>query len=84
MKVNILDDRSVLKTIELTNLQVKAIRLTGEQPEDYLVHKLERILEFAVNQAKQMINRISLLTDKEMENMIDEIEEENQDVPEES
>ena len=49
MKITISQNKKVLKTIELTNLQFKAIRLTGQQPEDYLADKLERILEFAVS-----------------------------------
>ena len=88
MKITISEKKKiltkVLKTIELTNLQLKAIRLTGQKPEDYLANKLERILEFAVNQAKQTIDRISPLTDGQMESMIDEIKKESQDVSEES
>jgi len=75
MKITI-SNGEVLKEIELTTLQLKAIQLTGQQPEDYLADKLERILEFAVNQAKQTVDRISPLTDGEMEVMLDEIEAE--------
>ena len=82
MKITISQNEKVLKTIELSNLQVKAIRLTGQQPEDYLADKLERILDHAVNQAKQTIDRISPLTDEEIEDIIDEIEEEKKDEPE--
>ena len=71
MKITISDNSEVLKTIELTTLQLKSIRLTDKKPEDYIAHKLERILEFAVNQAKQMIDRVSPLTDKEIEDIID-------------
>ena len=86
MKINILDERSVLKSVELTNLQLKAIQLTGQKPEDYLADKLERILEFTVNQAKQTIDRISPLTETEMESIIDgiEAEKEVQNEPEKS
>ena len=76
MKINISEGGKVLKTIELTNLQLKAIRLTGQQPEDYLADKLERILEFTVNQARQTVDRISRLTDVEMEDLLDGIEAE--------
>jgi len=76
MKINISEGRKVLKTIELTNLQLKAIRLTGQQPEDYLADKMERILEFTVNQARQTVDRISRLTDVEMEDLLDGIEAE--------
>jgi len=90
MKLTILDDKKVLKTIELTNLQLKAIQLTDQKPEDYIAYKLERILEFAVDQVKQTIDRISPLTEVEMESIIDTLEaekieaEEVQDEPEES
>ena len=84
MKLTISQNKKVLKTIDLTNLQVKAIRLTGKLPKDYLADKLERILEFAVSQARQTIDRISPLTDGQMESMIDEIAEESQNEPEES
>ena len=88
MKITISEKKKVLtkvlKTIELSPLQLKAVRLTGQPPEDYLADKLERILEFAVNQAKQTIDRISPLTDGQMESMIDEIKKESQDVSEES
>ena len=84
MKITISQNKKVLKTIELTNLQLKTVRLTGKLPEDYLADKLERILEFTVNQAKQTIDRISPLTDGQMESMIDEIKKERQDEPEES
>lgn len=82
MKIMIRDDNKVLKEIEFTTLQLKAIQLTGQEPEDYLAGKLERILEFAVNQAKQTVDRISPLTNGEMESMIEEIEKEKE-VPEE-
>ena len=76
MKITILNDEEVLKEIELTNLRFKAIQLSGQKPEDYLSYKIERILDFAVNQSKQTIDRISPLTDKEMEAMIDTLEAE--------
>ena len=84
MKITISQKKKALKTIELTDLQLKAIRLAGQKPEDYLADKLERILEFAVNQARQTIDRISPLTNGQMESMIDEIAKENQHEPEES
>ena len=86
MKIRISENKKVLKTIELTSLQVKAIRLTGKLPKDYLADKLERILDHAVNQARQTIDRISPLTNGEMESMVDEIEAEKEvkDEPEES
>lgn len=76
MKLTISNDKKVLKTIELTSLQLKAIQLTGQPPEDYLANKLERILEFTVNQARQTLDRISPLTDEAMESMIDTLEAE--------
>ena len=87
MKITISEKKilaKVLKTIKLTNLQLKAVRLTGQKPEDYLADKLARILDHAVNQARQTIDRISPLTDGQMESMIDEIKEESQNEPEES
>ena len=78
MKITISDDEEVLKEIELTNLQFKAIQLSGQKPEDYFAYKIERILDFAVNQAKQTIDRLSPLTDEEMEAMIDEIKAEKE------
>lgn len=81
MKLTISKDKKVLKTIELTTLQLKSIHLTGQAPEDYLANKLERILEFAVNQAKQTIDRISPLTDEAMESMIEALEPEKEEPP---
>ena len=78
MKIVILDNGEDLKEIELSDLQLKAIQLTDQQPENYLAHKIERILDFAVNQAKQTIDRLSPLTNGEMEDMIDEIEAEKE------
>jgi len=85
MKITITQDETILKEIELTTLQLKAIQLTGQEPEDYIAHKLERILEFTVNQAKQTVDRISPLTEGEMESIIDalEAEKEVQDEPRE-
>jgi len=77
MKIKILNNDKEIE-IELTDLQVKAIQLTGQQPEEYLANKLERILEFTVNQAKQMIDRVSPLTDVEMESIIDTLEAEKE------
>ena len=79
MEIILKHKTKILKTIELTPLQLKAIRLTGQKPEDYLVDKLERILEFTVNQVKQTIDRISPLTNGELESMIDEIETEKEE-----
>jgi len=76
MKLTITQDETILKTIDLTSLQLKAIQLTGQKPEDYIAGKLERILEFAVSQAKQTIDRISPLTDEAMEGMIEALEAE--------
>lgn len=81
MKINISNEGKVLKSIELTNLQLKAIQLTGQKPKDYIIYKLERILDFAVNQAKQTIDRLSPLTDGEVESMIDKIEAEKEEPP---
>jgi len=77
MKITISDDK-ILKTIELSTLQLKAIRLTGQKPEDYLADKMEHILDFAINQARQRIDRISPLSEVEMENIIDKIEAEKE------
>jgi hypothetical protein len=79
MKITISKNKKVLKSIELSDLQLKAIRLTGQKPEDYLADKLERIMDHAVNQAKQSIDRISPLTNGEMESMLDTLEAEKQD-----
>ena len=74
MIIKVLQDAEVLKTIELTTLQFKSIQLTGQKAEDYLADKLESILEFAIKQAKQTFDRITPLTEVEMESLIDAIE----------
>lgn len=74
MKITISENDEVLKTIELTTLQLKSLRLTGRNPEDYLAGKLERVLDSVVDLAKLTIDRISPLTETELEAMIDEIE----------
>jgi len=76
MKIILEDNGQVLKEIELSTLQLKAIQLTGQKPEDYLSHKIERILDFTVNQAKQTVDRISPLTKVEIEGILDKIEAE--------
>lgn len=78
MKIEIIQDTETVKTIELTTLQLKSIRLIGQQPEDYIANKLERILEFAVNQAKQKYAkyRLDKATDEELEAIADEIAKE--------
>lgn len=81
MKITITQDEVVLKEIELTNLQFKSIRFTAGEPEDYIVYKLGRILEFAVNQAKQKYAKYKLdkATDEEMEAIADEVAEEEKE-----
>ena len=83
MKIILEHNKKILKTIELTALQGKALKLMGgSDPVGLLAGKIKRILEFAVNQARQTIDRISPLTNRQMESMIDEIEEEKKDEPE--
>ena len=80
MIIEIIQDTEIVKTIELTTLQLKSIRLTGKKPEDYVADKLERILEFAVDQAKQKYAqyRLDKATDEELEAIADEIAEKQQ------
>ena len=77
MKIKILNADKEIE-IELTDLQFKAIQLTDQPPEDYVAYKLERILDFAVNQARQTIDRISPMDSGEMENLLDKIKAEKE------
>jgi len=81
MIIKILQSNKALKTIELTTLQLKSIQLTNQPPEDYLANKLERILEFALDQAKQKYAKYKLdkATDEELEAIADEIADEEED-----
>jgi len=80
MKITIYDDKDeVLKSITLTDIQFKALYLNSNgQPEQEFIHKLERILDFEVEQAKQLIakRRVQELDAMEMDSIISEIEAE--------
>ena len=64
MKLTISHNKKVLKTINLTSLQLKSFQLLGLRPEDYLEYKIQRLLEFPVQQA----------TEEEIDSIIDEVE----------
>jgi len=74
MKIILESDGRILKEIELSTLQLKAIQLNGQEPENYISHKIERILDFTISQAKQIVDRISPLTEVEIEGILDKIE----------
>lgn len=80
MKLTLYDDKNhVLKSITLTDIQVKALYInSGGQIVQELIHKLERILDFEVEQAKQLIakRRFQELDSTEMDSIISEIEAE--------
>ena len=78
MKIILKQDIKVLKTITLTTLQQKALKLMSQEPVEYLTYKIERILEFTVEQAKQTFasRELENATDSELEIMADEIEAE--------
>ena len=65
-----------MKEIELTSLQLKAIRFAKQEPEDYLEDKIKGVLKFTIDQAKQILDRISPMTEEEIEELLDEIEPE--------
>jgi len=76
MKIILKHNTKILKTIELTTLQVKALKLIGgEDPVGFLTSKIERILEFVLEQAKQIYAKYGLgkATDVELEAIADEI-----------
>jgi len=74
MKIILESDGRILKEIELSTLQLKAIQLNGQEPENYISHKIERILDFTISQAKQIVDRISPLTEVEIKGILDKIE----------
>jgi len=75
MKLAIRHENKTLKTIELTPLQLKACKLTNQEPHVYLADKIERILNFTVEQAKQKLAKVRLgkATDEEIETLADEL-----------
>jgi len=75
MKLAIRHENKTLKTIELTPLQLKACKLTNQEPHLYLADKIERILNFTVEQAKQKVAKVRLgkATDEEIETLADEL-----------
>jgi len=75
MKLTIRHENKTLKTIELTPLQLKACKLTNQEPHVYLANKIERILDFTVEQAKQKLAKVRLgkATDEEIETLADEL-----------
>jgi len=75
MKLAIRHGNKTLKTIELTPLQLKACKLTKQEPHLYLANKIERILDFTVEQAKQKLAKVRLgkATDEEIETLADEL-----------
>jgi len=76
MKIILEHNTKILKTIELTALQGKALKLMGgEDPVEFLTHKIERILEFVLEQAKQVYakHRLEDATDVELGTIADEI-----------
>jgi len=81
MKIILKHNTKILKTIELTILQGKALKLMGaEDPVGFLTSKIERILEFVLEQAKQRYakHRLDDATDAELEAIADEIASEEE------
>jgi len=78
MKLTISQNKKTLKTINLTSLQLKAFQLLGLKPEDYLEYKIQRLLEFPVQQAKDLYakKRLETLAAEEIDSIIDEVEAE--------
>ena len=78
MKIIIEDDEKTLNEIILTDLQTKALLFANEDAAAYLVNKINRILDFALEQAKQIFSKheIDKKTDVELEVIADEIEAE--------
>jgi len=73
MKITISQDRKMLKKIEFTPLQEKSIMLMGGVEE--LVRKIERIVEFNVEQAKRKVaeKRLKEMTLEDMDALVDDI-----------
>ena len=78
MKIILEHNKQILKEINLTSLQLKAFQLLGLKPEDYLEQKIQRLLEFPVQQAKDLYakKRLETLTEEEIDSIIDEVEAE--------
>ena len=76
MKIIIEENEIVLKTIELSALQEKSLKILAKDSVDFLVRKIERILEFILEQAKQkfVVYEIEKKTDQELETIADKIE----------
>ena len=76
MKIIIEENEIILKTIELTVLQEKSLKLLTKDSADFLTKKIERILEFTLEQARQKfaVHEIEKKTDQELEIIADEIE----------
>ena len=53
IKIIIKQDTKVLNTIEVSELQEKALVLETDDVSAYITRKLERILEFTIEQAKR-------------------------------
>lgn len=86
MQIILKHNTKILKTIELTALQGKALKLMGGgDPVGFLTRKIERILEFALEQAKQRYAKYRLddATDAELEAIADEIASEEEEIPDE-
>lgn len=86
MKIILKHNSKILKTIELTTLQGKALKLMGGgDPVGFLTRKIERILEFVLEQAKQPYakHRLDSATDAELEAIANEIASEEEDIPDE-
>jgi len=75
MKIIIEENEQVLKTIELTALQEKCLKLITQDSVDFIAKKIERILEFTIEQAKQKFSmyEIGNKTDQELETISDKI-----------
>jgi len=76
VKIILEHNDKILKTIEFTTLQGKALKLMGgEDPVGFLTHKIERILAFVLEEAKQRYakHRLGDATDVELEAIADEI-----------
>ncbi len=75
MKIILESDGKILSRIELSSLQIKALKLITQDPVVYIVDRIEHILNFSVTQAKQKFSEYKLreATDSELEKIADMI-----------
>lgn len=83
MKIILEDSGKTLKVIELNTLQMKALRLVSPQPIDYVFNRVQRILDSAIQTAKQLFAeyRLKNATDSELKAFADEIASKEKEMP---